>query len=230
MNIALWLITLVSIPVSVAVTYRFFGKTGLVVLLSLLTILSNLQTLLQVNILGITTTLGNVTYGATYLVIDIICENHGKKAAKNAIIISTIALIFFTVNMTLAVNFSVIQATSTISNYNALSRIFNLLPRIIIASFIAYYVSHAIAAFIYLLLKKATKNKYIWSRNNLSTTIAAIFDNAIFTIVAFYGLLTFNYLLELSITSYITSIIVSIINTPIVYLTKRMYNNNLIKD
>jgi uncharacterized integral membrane protein (TIGR00697 family) len=64
----------------------------------------------------------------------------------------------------------------------------------------------------------------------LSTTIAAIFDNAIFTIVAFYGLLTFNYLLELSITSYITSIIVSIINTPIVYLTKRMYNNNLIKD
>ena len=230
MNINLWLITLVSIPVSVVITYKFFGKMGLVVLLSLLTILSNLQTLLQINILGITTTLGNITYGATYLVLDIICENYGKKAARNAIIISTIALIFFTINMILAVNFSVIQEASTISNYNALSRIFNIIPRIIIASFIAYYISHAIDAFIYLLLKKITRNKYLWIRNNLSAMFAVIFDNAIFTILAFYGTLNLKYLLEIFFTSYIIAIIVSIINTPIIYLTKRMYNNGLIKE
>lgn len=229
-NIILLIIGLILAPLSVAIIYNFFGRLGLVIMLSLLTILANLQVLLQIDLFGITTTLGNIPYGATYLIVDIICENYGKKAARNSIMISIIMLIFFTLSMILAINFSVIQEVSTISNYNALNRIFGLIPRIIIASLIAYYISHVIDAFIYLFFKKLMKDKLIWFRNNFSTIFSVIIDTVIFTTLAFYGTLSSLHMIEISVSSFLSFLIVSVINTPVLYLAKWQYKKGLILD
>ena len=69
--------------------YRLFGKNGLLAFNVLASILANIEVLLLVRAFGVEMTLGNVLFASTFLVTDILSENHSRKDASKAVVIST---------------------------------------------------------------------------------------------------------------------------------------------
>ena len=63
----------------VVLFYRLFGKKGLLAFNVMATLLANIEVLLVVRAFGIEMTLGNVLFASTFLITDILSENHGKK-------------------------------------------------------------------------------------------------------------------------------------------------------
>ena len=75
-NELLIILSFVLVYGSVVLFYRFFGKTGLIAMNVLVTILANVEVLLLVNAFGIEMTLGNILFASTFLLTDVLSENH----------------------------------------------------------------------------------------------------------------------------------------------------------
>ncbi|MEE1338254.1 MAG: queuosine precursor transporter, partial [Muribaculaceae bacterium] len=97
MNEALLILSFVLIYGSVMLFYRIFGKTGLIAMNVLVTILANIEVLLLVNAFGIEMTLGNVLFASTFLITDVLSENHSKKDANRAVVIGSVCSVLFVV-------------------------------------------------------------------------------------------------------------------------------------
>ena len=69
----------------------------------------------------------------------------------------------------------------------ALEQVFGFFPRIVVASLAAYLVSQFHDVWAFQFWKKKTKGKHLWIRNNASTMVSQLLDNAIFTYIAFVG-------------------------------------------
>ena len=166
LNELLWILLLLLTFIIQILAYRFFGKNGLYAWIVVAIILANIQVMKTVGFFGLVTALGNIIYGTTFLTTDILCENHGKKQAKNAVWIGFFMLISVTIIMQICLLFTP-HESDTLSP--ALQQIFGLLPRITIASLTAYLISQFFDVYFFNILKNKFKGKYLWLRNNLST-------------------------------------------------------------
>ena len=96
------------------------------------------------------------------------------------------------------------------------------MPRIAIASLIAYLVSQNHDVWFYAKLKKKDKTKRLWLRNNLSTITSQLLDNIIFTLIAFVGIFSWSTIGQIFITSLIMKVIVAGCDTPFLYLSRKI--------
>ena len=220
-NELLWLILLLVNFAAILLAYRIWGRLGLFIWIPVAVMVANVQVTKTIELFGITATLGNIVYASSFLVTDILSENYGKKEAGRAVIIGFFALIMFTLLMNLALFF---EPSSEDFAHESLSTIFGFLPRIMLASLVAYGVSqsHDIWAF-HLWKKKWPETKHLWLRNNLSTMVSQLLDSVIFSLIAFYGVFSTGVLLEIMITTYLLKWIVAALDTPFVYLGKYMF-------
>ena len=80
---------------STLIAYRVFGKTGLYIMTAISTIVSNIECLILINAFTMEQTLGNVFFASTFLITDILSENHSKKDANKAVWIGIFTNVFF---------------------------------------------------------------------------------------------------------------------------------------
>ncbi len=222
-NELLWLILLLVNFAAILLAYRIWGRLGLFIWIPVAVMVANVQVTKTIELFGITATLGNIVYASSFLVTDILSENYGKKEAGRAVIIGFFALIMFTLLMNLALFF---EPSSEDFAHESLSTIFGFLPRIMLASLVAYGISqsHDIWAF-HFWKKKWPQTKHLWLRNNLSTMVSQLLDSVLFTLIAFYGVFSTGVVLEIMITTYLLKWIVAALDTPFVYLGKYMFKH-----
>ena len=223
-------LSIVEILVSfllVIVAYKLFGKTGLYVWIGMSVILANIQVFKTVAIFGYVTAMGNVIYSSIFLVTDILNEVHGKKDAQKAVWLGFFILIATTLLMQLALLFTPDPSDVTGSNIHA---IFSLLPRIAVASLVAYIISQLFEVWLYALIKKYHGKKYLWFRNNAAAICSQLIDNITFTLIAFWGVLPWPVVWEIFVTSYILKIVISISDTPFVYWARNMKEVDILEN
>ena len=100
--------------------------------------------------------------------------------------------------------------------------------RIIIASIVAFFLSQLHDIVVFEKLKKRTKWKHLWLRNNLSTMGSQLIDSTVFMFLAFYAItpkFDVKFIISLIIPFYIFKIIFAIIDTPFVYLWVKWLKN-----
>lgn len=99
--------------------------------------------------------------------------------------------------------------------------IFSLMPRIALASLIAYLASnvHDVWAFAYWKEKRPGR-KTLWMRNNFSTIVSQLIDTVLFTAIAFLGVYPRGVLLQIGISTYLLKWIVAVLDTPCIYLAR----------
>ena len=220
-NELLWLLLLLVNFLSILAAYRLFGKTGLYIWIPIATILANIQVLKMVDLIGIGVTLGNITYASSFLVTDILSENYDKKAARKAVYIGFFSLATTVVIMNIALMF---QPNEFDFIQESLKNIFAILPRIALASLLAYGISQLHDVWAYSLWKKMFPGSgFLWLRNNASTLVSQLIDSVIFTFIAFWGLLPTNEFLQILITTYVLKGIVALIDTPFLYLARAIH-------
>lgn len=205
--------------------YRCFGKTGLYCLSALATVLANIEVVLLVNAFGMEQTLGNVLFASTFLITDILSECEGKKEANRAVWIGMFCSFFF---LLLSQSWLLYLPAEGDTVMPSLKGVFSNTPRMLIASFIVYAISQLFDVWLYhkwwifTEKKSGDRKKFLWLRNNGSTLISQIVNTLLFTIFAFYGTYDTATLLSIFFSSYVIFIFTSLLDTPVLYLARRM--------
>lgn len=219
-NFYMWLLLLVVNFGIIMAAFKLFGRLGLIMIPVMGMIIVNIQVVKGVELLGLATTIGNVLYGGTFLATDILNELYRKRDAKMSVWLGFFAIIAMTLSMTVATWF-----TSTDEAVGeAFEIIFGLMPRIMVASMVAYLVSQFYDIWIYRKIRKRwSGDKQVWIRNNASTATSQLIDSAMFVVIAFAGTVPTDTLWQIFITTYLLKFVVAVLDTPFIYLAKSWY-------
>lgn len=228
-NELLWIVMLIINFSAIIFSYKKFGKLGLFIWIPISTVVANIQVILFVNLFGLEATLGNIVYASSFLVTDILSENYGEEDAKKSISIGFFSLIMTTVIMQVALHFVPSDFPDAHNNLAAVSTIFNFMPRIVLASLTSYLISQKHDVWAYSFWKKRyPASRHIWIRNNASTMISQLLDSALFTVIAFWGLMEGPILWQIFLSTYMLKWIVAFLDTPFLYLAAHLKKKNQI--
>lgn len=223
-NEVLWILfALVNFLLIVGI-YKIFGKTGLFGWIALGTVLANIQVTksidFQLGNIVIAATLGNIMYGTLFLVTDALGEKYGKKEANKAVFIGFYSLVATVIVMTMALWFT---PNADDFAHDSLVTIFSVIPRIALGSLIAYAISQTFDVYIFHKIKdRLPDHKHLYIRNIGSTVLSQLIDSSIFVPIAFLGVFPNEVVLEIFLTTYVIKVIVALLDTPFIYLIKRI--------
>ena len=229
------LLLIISILVTyggVVAFYRFFGKNGLLAFNVLATLLANIEVLLLVKAFGVEMTLGNVMFASTFLITDIMSENHSRKDANRAVVISTFCSLVF-----IAISQMWLLYTPGENDWasGAFHTIFSSTPRIVCASLLVYLISQLTDVWLYhkwwewCRKRFGDEKKGLWIRNNGSTMVSQLLNTLLYTFFAFYGTYDIKTLMSIFISSYIIYFITSLLDTPFVYWCRNIHEKHNIE-
>jgi uncharacterized integral membrane protein (TIGR00697 family) len=171
-------------------------------------------------IFGVVTNVSNTFYAAIFIATDILTEHHGKKVGYRSIWMGFLGLVLFVLMGQLVLQFEYIQDSEEVST--AMVTLFNAVPRIAVASFIAYAIAQSLDIWLFHYIGEKTKGKYLWLRNNGSTFVSQLIDSIVFFSLAFAGTVPFDVLVTIIFTGYIVKLIVALLDTPIIYLSYKI--------
>jgi len=226
----LWLTTLLLDLAATVTLYRLFGKTGLQVAIATAIILANLQGPKLTIIFCVETTLGVIFYSSIFFATDVLSENYGRAEANKAVRMGFAVSIIVLVMLSLALMYlpSDRPNTAEFSNdiHNAFATILNFTPRFIAGSLLAYIISQSFDVWAFHRIKQYTGEKWLWLRNNLSTMASQIIDTAIFSLVAWWGVVDLVTALKLGAAKYVFKLVIAMIDTTFIYWARSMFKRH----
>lgn len=200
----------------VILTYRLFGKIGLLCYTVLAIVSTGADQCLRYG-----DDPGNIMFATTFLVTDILSEAGGKKWSDYAVNIG-----FFTSALFIAISQSWLYFMPNTLDFAMphIQAIFSNTPRLMITGLLVYAVTQRFDVWLYHKIWHWTgfTEKYLWLRNNVSTMISQFFNAVLFTFGAFYGTFPVLDLLSIIITSYGIFVMTSLCDTPAVYLCRKI--------
>lgn len=204
------------------IAFRYW-KVYMFMLIVVYTLLMNIFVTKQFDAFGFMITGWNALYGATFLLTDLLSEHHGKKTAYKAVMVGFITMILFVVCTQALLLFT---PNDFDFSQDSLSTLFSVTPRILLWSMLAFLIAQHTDIFLYNKIKKITKNKYLFLRNNGSTLISQLIDTFIFTLVGLTTIWSIEWIIpaeifwEVFLATYVIKVIISLIDTPFMYIAK----------
>ena len=221
MNELLFIVSTIAFLGAVILIYHLFGKSGIYAYVGFAAILANIEVTKSIYLFGLSTTAGSVLYASTFLCTDILSEKYGKKSAQKAVYIGTAVSILWLVGtqITLALK----PNESDFIN-ESLTNVLNTVPRIMVASLIAYIISQSVDVMMYHLIWKKTGNNKtgLWIRNNGSTLTSQLVDSVIFVTIAFLGVYETKVFISILVTTYLLKAVIALMDTPFIYLARKV--------
>jgi len=102
-------------------------------------------------------------------------------------------------------------------NQEAYRTVFYQVPRMVVASLIAYWCGEFANSFVMAKMKMSTGGKYLWMRTVGSTVVGQAVDTSIFMILAFGGSLTPALIADLIFWGYLFKVVYEAVATPMTY-------------
>lgn len=232
-NEIILLCSLVCIYSAVVLFYKFFGKTGLYMWTVIATISANIEVLILVDAFGMEQTLGNVLFASTFLATDILSETEGKAYANKAVRIGIVVSIVF---ILISQSWFLYEPNGSDWAMPAIRSVFSNTPRLMLVSISVYGIVQVFDVFAYHAIWKHTtkllgdSKKGLWIRNNGSTLVSQLMNTILFTFGAFAGVHSLATLFNICISSYVIYIITSLLDTPAVYIARRLKHQNRISE
>ena len=192
---------------------KLFKKQGVYICMCIASILANIQVCMCVNLVGLSTTLGNVLFAVNFLATDILNEYYGKEEAKTGVKLGIASIIIYIIISQMTLLFTPNEFDSV---YDSLKNIFTLNFRVCVSSLVMYAIANYCDVVLYSKLKKLKK----WQKNNICTILCNSLENFGFVFLAFAGIYDFNLMLEIAITTTIIEIVIALFDTPFLYLAK----------
>jgi uncharacterized integral membrane protein (TIGR00697 family) len=221
-NEVLWILFVLGNFIVTLAVFRFFGREGLMILIAAFIILCNLQVMKITTLFGVTVTLGNILYGSIFFATDLLNEVYGMKAARKGVLAGFVALLLMTGVMQLSLLFSVVDDQWALRVQDSMETIFGFMPRIALASVVAYLLSQVHDVWAFHFIKRKTGGRHLWLRNNLSTMVSQLIDSFVFCGIAFWGVLPVELFVEILISTYVIKFVVAAVDTPFMYLGRKL--------
>jgi queuosine precursor transporter len=234
-NELLFFILLLTTLSTTLLAFRI-GRIYLFGLIMLEICLMNIFVVKQFDLFGLAITGGNILYGGIFLATDILNEFYGKRIAKRAVWAGFGAGIFMLITTQIM---TAITANEFDISQSAFQTIFSPTFRIVFASLASYMIFQSFGVWLFDLLKEATNGRFLWLRNNISTILAQTGDSIFFTAVGLLtipglpqdswltGFVSMDVFWEVVAFTLMIKILVSILDTPVIYLAKKIKCNGL---
>ena len=103
------------------------------------------------------------------------------------------------------------------SNQAAFETVFGFLPRLVVASLIAFWCGEFANSFVLAKMKVLTNGKYLWMRTIGSTVVGQLIDTIVVITIIFAGKESFDTIIKLIIGGYLTKVIYEAALTPVTY-------------
>lgn len=160
------------------------GKTALSCLITLMSLSSNLFVLKQINLFGLTVTAADAYAICGLFSLNLLQEYFGKESAKKLTTVNFFCLASFSLLSMIHLYYQPAASDWTQLSYQ---EIFNLNPRIMAASFLAFFLSQQVDIHLFgVLRKKVFPNSFAKAACASSFTSQAL-DTVIFSFSALYG-------------------------------------------
>lgn len=206
------------------VCHRLFGREGVIAWVAIATVLANIITAKNAMIFGLSTAIGTVMFASTFLATDILSECYTKEDAKKAVYIG----LFSNVVLISATQIALRYIPSPFDYANdAMTTLFALNLRISIASATMYFIANMADVYIFNKIKERMNGRALWLRNNVSTILCNCLENFGFIGLAFWGIYDLKTILTIAISTSVIELIVALLDTPFLYLAKKVTKNEL---
>jgi len=166
---------------------------------------------------------GVLVFSVTFLITDIVNEKWGRAETQRMILIAFFAQVAMSFFVWLATQFDSANVTASQVGTDHWNNIFTQIPRITIASWLAFLAAENLDAYLYAWLKRVTNDRHLWMRNVFSTLPALALDSLIFVPIAFLDLAHleaehFLFLLAIMKGQIIVKWLVGVFNVPFMYM------------
>lgn len=183
-------------------------------------LISNLVAVKIWSFLGVPVDGGIVLFPISYIIGDVIIELYGRRIARmviwQSLLLNVLAVAAFWV-------VGELPAHPEWQLQEAYQSILWFVPRIVLASLLAYLVSQLINNLVFEKIKQETGQKKLWLRALGSSMVARLCDTMIFETVAFFGVLSLTEFTKQAIFAYGAGMILEVILTPLTYLVVKIF-------
>lgn len=177
-------------------------------------IISNIVSVKIVKLGPLTFDGGTLIFPLTYIFGDVLTEVYGYSKARRTIWIGffsclLMSVVFFIVGM--------LPSDSGWAYQQSYNDILGVVPRIVLASLIAYLFGEFSNSFVLSRMKVLMKGKFLFMRTIGSTLVGQVFDTGLFVAIAFAGIYDSKLLAAIAISNYVFKVGVEILMTPLTY-------------
>ncbi|MGB9902227.1 queuosine precursor transporter [Methanothrix sp.] len=161
-----------------------------------------------------------IVFSVTFLLTDVVNERFGLHETRRMIGIAFLSQIMISLFSWLVVE---LPPAPFFLHQDAIEVLLEQVPRIVLASWVAFLVSENLDAVVFAWFKSKTKGRHLWARNALSSIPAMLIDSTLFITIAFYGVMP---VVPLIIGITITKWLVALIDIPFMYLNRWILYRN----
>mgnify|MGYP004519857043 CR=1 FL=1 len=195
--------------------------------LNMLTILSafmvttyltaNIMAVKLIDIFGVTLfDAGTITFPIAFMLGDVLTEIWGFRTARRVIFLTFACNVFLVLSTTIGLFLPSPVYLEEITQ--AYTKIFTVVPRILVASLVAFLSGELTNAWFMVKIKELTEGRHLWIRTILSSAIGYLFDTVVFVLIAFSGVAPAKDLFTMISAQYIIKLAIETIGgTPLAY-------------
>lgn len=158
---------------------------------------------------------GTLLFPLSYLFGDVLTEVYGYRQTRKVIWTGLLTLALMSLNIWLI---GILPAEESWTFQQDYTNILMQMPRIVLASIIAYFAGEYVNSVVLSRMKIATDGKFLWMRTIGSTLAGQILDTGIFVSVAFAGIYPVSILLVMIGSNYLFKSLIEAACTPITYI------------
>jgi hypothetical protein len=157
---------------------------------------------------------GILFFPIAYVIGDVLTEVYGYARARRCIWAGFAALLFmaFMAHVVVA-----LPPAASWTGQAAYEQVFGQVPRIVLASILAFWVGEFANSYVLARMKVWTQGRHLWSRTIGSTVVGQGIDSLIFYPLAFYGLWDNETLLVVLLTQWALKVGWEVLLTPVTY-------------
>lgn len=192
-------------------------------LFATLLIVSNLASTRIIEVGWFTFDAGTLMFPLTYIFNDLLTEVYGYKVSRRVIWTGFLALIIA------AVSFWVVSLFPSPPQWpysDDWHNIMGVVPRLVLASLVAYFSGEFINSYVLAKLKVKTQGRYLGLRLIGSTAAGQIFDTLMFMVIAFWGVLEGGLWGDVALSNYLFKVGVEIVLLPLTYVLIKFFKKN----
>ncbi len=193
-------------------TYKHLDTLTLIFVVVLL--ISNLVAQKICRIGPLTLSGAELLFPITYIFGDIFTEVYGYAASRRAIWIGFFASALLSVMGAIVV---ALPPAPGWRNQAAFATVFGFIPRLVVASLIAYWAGEFTNSYTLAKMKLLTQGRWLWTRTVGSTVTGQAVDTATVVLIAFLGKAPWRTLFALIVSAYVTKVIYESLATPLTY-------------
>ncbi len=157
---------------------------------------------------------GILFFPISYVLGDVLTEVYGYARARRAIWAGFGGLLFMALMSWAVVS---MPPASGWDGQAAYEQVFGQVPRIVLASIVAFWAGEFVNSYVLARMKLWTRGKMLWTRTIGSTIVGQGVDSLIFYPVAFYGIWSNGQLVTVMITNWALKVAWEALLTPVTY-------------